>query len=430
MRDLEVRRHRGASRVTGRPSLPIGTYGEISTVEIEQGVFRARAHVADLDGVARRVERRGKSRAAARNALTAAIAERFKAAGGGELLTPDSKVAEVAAMQLERWRDMVAAGKRAPRTLEAYEESLRLHILPALGALRLRETTPGRCEAWLVRLQRTTGPSAAKRARTVLSGVLGLATRMDALPSNPVRDLSPVASSDTARESRALTAAERVQWLAHLDTHAARPPSQRAKPGRAWADETVIANQALGDITRFMLGTGVRIGEAMALSWDEVDFSARTVTIRWHLVAVRGQGLQRMPGTKGKPKAVRVLRVPLWLNEMLAERSNADLISQPVFPDLLGGWRDPNLVMRWLRWSRDEADFPWLTSHRFRQTLITFLDDGDLGTRELADQVGHSKIAQTQAYMARRVASSKAAELLESMLDGPAARADEDRAIS
>lgn len=415
--------------MTGRPPLPIGTYGEVSVVEIEPGVHRARAHVRGFDGETRRKERRGKSKAAATNKLTAAIAAHLKESGGGGELTGDSRISDAAAQRMAWLRDAVAAGSRQPRTLEAYEDSLRLHILPAIGSLRLREATPGRCEAWLVRLQKTSSPSVARRARTVLSGVLGLATRMDAIPSNPVRDLSPVASSDTVREARSLTAAERAQWLAYLDSHAARPPAQR-RAKRAWADETVIANQALGDISRLMLGTGVRIGEAMAIGWDEVDFDAGTITIRWHLVAVRGQGLQRMPGTKGKPKSVRVLRVPRWLYAMLANRRDANPDVIPVFADLLGGWRDPNLVMRWLRWSRDEADFPWLTSHRFRQTLITFLDDGDLGTRELADQVGHSKIAQTQAYMARKVASNRAADLLESMLDGPAENADEDRAIS
>ncbi len=401
--------------MTGRPPLPIGTYGEIAIVEIKPGVHRARAHVRGFDGETRRMERTGRSRVKARDALTAAIAERLKATGGGAELTGDSKVADAAAQQLARWRDRVAGGKIAPRTLEAYECSLRLHILPALGGLRLREATPGRCEAWLVRLQKTTSPGVAKRARAVLSGVLGLATRMDAIAANPVRDLSPVAASDEVRESRALTAAERAQWLEWLDTHAARPPGGR-RPG-ARPDEALIAWQALGDISRLMLGTGTRISEALAVGWDEVDFAARTVTIRWHLVAVRGQGLMRMPGTKGKPKAVRVLRAPGWLMEMLTRRRADNPRAVPVFPSLVGSWRDPNDVGKKLRWARDEAGFPWLTSHRFRQTLITFLDDAGMGTRELADQVGHAQISRTQAYMARRVESDRAAELLETMLD-------------
>lgn len=416
--------------MTGRPSLPIGTYGEVTVVEIEPGVHRARAYVRDLDGSTRRVQRLGKSRNAAKNNLTAAIAERFKAAGGGDLLTPDSRIAEVAAMQVERWRAAVAAGRRAPRTLEAYEGSLRLHILPAIGGLRLREATTGRCELWLQALQKKTSPGIAKRARVVLSAVLGLAARMDAIPANPVRELSPVEGPSKTRKPRALTADERAQWLGWLDTHAARPPGGR-KPG-ARRDDALIAAQALGDISRLMLGTGVRIGEALAIGWDDVSFETGTVAIQWHLVRVRGHGLQRLSGTKSKA-GVRLLSVPSWLLEMLERRRAENPLVHPVFPSLIGGWRDPSDVIRKLRWSRDEAGFPWLTSHRFRQTVITFLDDGDVRTREVADQVGHAQLSQTQAYMARKVASDRSARRLESILDvpvGPDADADDPAASS
>jgi integrase len=100
---------------------------------------------------------------------------------------------------------------------------------------------------------------------------------------------------------------------------------------------------------------------------------------------------------------------------MLMRRRIASEGATPVFPDTNGGWRDPNLVMRWLRWSRDEAGFGWVTSHVFRQTVITVLDEAGLSTREVADQAGHSRIGQTQDYMARGIASERAAEVLEDL---------------
>jgi integrase len=72
--------------------------------------------------------------------------------------------------------------------------------------------------------------------------------------------------------------------------------------------------------------------------------------------------------------------------------------------------------MRWWRWSRDEAGFSWVTSHVFRQTVISVLDEAGRPAREIADQAGHSRISQTQAYMQRRIASERAAEVLEDIL--------------
>jgi integrase len=253
-------------------------------------------------------------------------------------------------------------------------------------------------------------------ARAVLSGVLGYAARMDAIPANPVRDLSPIAGAGSrVRKPRAMTADERERWLAWLDAHVAHDPKLPRRPELHRHAPDVIASRALGDVTRLMLGTGCRIGEAMALSWDEVNLDEGTVAIRWHLVRVRGRGLVRLEGAKSDA-GDRVLRLPAKALDMLVRRRVDPRSAYPVFPDELGGWRDPNLVARWLRWSRQEAGFEWLTSHAFRQTVISVLDDAGLSTREVADQAGHARITQTQDYMQRRVASERAAEVLNRLL--------------
>jgi integrase len=213
-----------------------------------------------------------------------------------------------------------------------------------------------------------------------------------------------------------MTPQERAAWLAWLDTHVADDPTRPRKVAPRTAEQTadLIASRALGDITRVMLATGARVGEVMALGWDDVDLEAGTVHLRHHLVRVKGEGLRRAPGTKRGDG--RMLRLPSWAIDVLMRRRVSSEGATPVFPDELGGWRDPNQVMRWIRWSRDEAGFGWLTSHVFRQTVITILDEAGLSTRTVADQVGHAQISQTQSYMARRVASDAAAAALEDLL--------------
>lgn len=402
--------------MTGRPPLPLGAHGAIRPPrEVRPGVFEALTWVKDADGVLRRVKRQGRSATAARNALHEALGERRHNAG--TTLTGASRVADAAALWFGQQRALVAAGDRASGTLENYESVWRLHIEPALGQLRLREATTGRCEAWLVELRRRLGPSRCVASRAVLSGILGHAARLDAIPTNPVRDLSPIpGAGGRKRQPRAMTADERAAWLGWIDTHVARDPRHRTRQPALHHDEaTVIASRALGDVVRFMLGTGVRIGEAMAVSWDEVDLDAGTVAIRWHLVRVRGEGLVRAAGAKSEA-GDRVLRLPSWCVDMLLRRRVHSEGAWPVFPNELGGWRDPQQVLRWLRWSREEAGFGWITSHVFRQTVISVLDDAGLSTREVADHAGHSREHQSRAYMPRKVASDRAAEALEDLL--------------
>lgn len=400
--------------MAGRPPLPIGAYGRITTTELQPKLFEAFARYRDADGVTRPVKRRGPSRSAAETNLKRALADRRHNAGAQ--LTGDSRIADAAAVWFAQLQAQVDAGDRAPRTAENYESIWALHIKPALGHVRLREVTVSRCEAWLVELRKRLGAARCVAARAVLSGILGNAARLDAIAANPVRDLSRIpGAGGRKRKPRSLTAAERTQLLHWLDNNVAHNPKQKRQPLLHHDTAEVIKSRALGDVVRFMLATGCRIGEAMAVSWDEVDFDTSTVAIRWHLVGVRKEGIVRMPGAKSEA-GDRLLRLPSWCCDMLLRRRIDNGGAYPVFPAETGLWRDPGQILRWLRWSREEVGFPWLTSHAFRQTVITVLDEAGLSTREVADQAGHSKVQQTHAYMQRRVASDRAADALESML--------------
>ncbi|MGL5910371.1 MAG: tyrosine-type recombinase/integrase, partial [Phycicoccus sp.] len=369
--------------------LQIGQHGRITVAQLGPRLYEALARVRDADGKVRRAKRQGRSKTAAENALRQALAARRHTAGAG--VTGASRVREAGERWLAQQAALVEAGDRSPRTYETYLSSWRTHVLPALGELQLREATTGRCEAWLVELRRRRGASTCSTARAVLGGVLGWAARMETIPSNPVRDLSPIPGAGRRkRKPRAMTEAERTGWLAWMDTHAAVDPDPRhrggrpARPRAPKREADVAKARALGDVTRFMLGTGCRIGEAMAVSWDEVDLDAGTVAIAWHLVRVRGQGIVRLPGAKSEA-GDRLLRVPSWCTTMLLERRTDPRSGYPVFPDELGGWRDANLVMRWFRWSGEQAGYGWVTSHVFRQTVLTVLDEAGLDKHEVRD---------------------------------------------
>jgi integrase len=86
----------------------------------------------------------------------------------------------------------------------------------------------------------------------------------------------------------------------------------------------------------------------------------------------------------------------------------------PLFPDSIGGWRDPSNTSRDLREARGSDEFVWVTSHVFRKTCATTLDESDLSPRAIADQLGHAKVSMTQDhYLSRRLTSRRAAEALE-----------------
>ena len=202
------------------------------------------------------------------------------------------------------------------------------------------------------------------------------------------------------REPRALTMAERVELLTKLQ------------------EDEKARRRDLPDLVFFMLATGVRIGEALAVVWSQVDFQAGTVQVTSTLVRVKGEGLLRK-GTKSQA-GERTLPLPMSAVAMLQRRfMSGARLDQPVFPDVNGGFRDPANTRRRAPRGEGEEALAWITSHTFRKTAATILDEAALSARLVADQLRHSRPSMTQdVYMGRRAVDSQAALALEAALRG------------
>lgn len=166
-----------------------------------------------------------------------------------------------------------------------------------------------------------------------------------------------------------------------------------------------------------MLATGCRIGECLAIGWSEVDLDAGTVDVRWRLVRRTGVGLLRLPSTKTGRSGERLVPVPSWAVTMLKRRRLASGPGvEPAFPDSLGGWRDPSNVRRVWREVRAGLALDGLVTHHLRKTVASFLDDAEVPTWKIADQLGHSKVSMNQdRYLGRRLTDRQTAEVLEGL---------------
>ena len=188
------------------------------------------------------------------------------------------------------------------------------------------------------------------------------------------------------------------------------PPSG-ARLAQLEADEIAVRRD-LPDLTRWLLGTGVRIGEAIAVSWDDIDIDAAEVKIDHKIIRVTGKGLLRVPRPKSEA-GHRTLPLPLFAMRMLERRIEGGG-DGPLFPNSESGWRDPSNTSRDLREARGSEEFEWVTSHVFRKTCATILDQSELSARQIADQLGHSKVSMTQDnYLGRRLTDRRTAEALD-----------------
>jgi integrase len=382
--------------------MPIGTWGLIRTYPVgDDGKgkplrVRAIAKYRDFDGVVRLVEASGKSATQATQSLRQKLQNRAGAGRQGEL-TAVTRFSDAADAWIQKMDSFVADGRRSPGTVDTYRRQLKNHVLPAMGEVRLGEATTPLVDKVVGAIKADVSAATARSCRSVISGVLGLAVRYGAIPHNPVRDVERI-ESRPKKAPRALTVEERIELLAKLQ------------------DDDKARRHDLPDLVFFMLATGVRIGEALGVTWSQVDLEVGTVHITSTLIRVKGKGLLRK-GTKSAA-GERTLPLPLSAVAVLRRRfMSGARLDQPVFPDVRGGFRDPANVRRAFREARGKETLAWITSHTFRKTAATILDEAALSARLVADQLGHSRTSMTQDfYLGRRAVDSQAATALDAAL--------------
>lgn len=384
-----------------RPLLPIGAWGEIHYVR-RGAVWCARARFRDADGVTRLVQRNGKTKGAARSALLDHLSTRT--ATGTAAMSSESSLAAVA----EDWLATLASRRLAPTTLRRYEDALRGLVLPALGQLRLREITAGRVQVFLDSVTSRLSTASAKHARTVVSQIMQHAVLHGAVARNPAREL-PRMRAVEQYAPRALSiediAAIRVgvaRWERGLSP---RPPAslaeqqaeQQPRRGRPPARDLL-------DLIDVMLGTGLRIGEVLALRWSDVYLDDEPAVIaRGTVTYVPGRKPRAVDRSEvTKTGDVRRRRLPRFAAATLLRKRVNDLPNalDAVFPSSAGFWRDPNQVRKWWRAVRSELGFDWVTPHTFRRTVATLLAR-EASLDIAAAQLGDDPAVAAQHYVER-----------------------------
>lgn len=216
------------------------------------------------------------------------VAQKLKAAtaaiDNGTYMAPSK---QTLGQWLDAWIETYC-GSVKPRTLEIYKTDIRVHIKPALGAVRLEALTTQNIQAFYNALRKPTkdrpeglSPKTVKNIHGVLHKALQQAVLIGCLRFNPTD-----ACALPRREKKELTPFDDVQISAFL----------KAIQGSRY--------ETLFTVTLF---TGMREGEVLGLMWDCVDFEAGTITVnkQLQLHEAVGGGAYQLGSTKnGKGRSI------------------------------------------------------------------------------------------------------------------------------
>lgn len=397
---------------TGRPGLAPGERGEPWLTPLPNGGFQARQRVRDRDGRVREVTATKPTRGAALRELQKRVDSRQAPTTFG--VSAHMRVDELATYWLEQRTKTgleAKSGALRPQTLAAYATEVRLIIEPTFGRLRVHEMTVGLLDSVWSDLEKT-GIS-TQQARSVLSQMLALAARHGALPANPMSLVAKPSREPREVEALDLDGVARLRQLVNS-------PSTTA-PGRR-------PSRNLAEIVDVLLGTGCRIGEVLALRWQDFDLAADLPSARICGTIVEGRkGYvdKQFRQESTKSRSVRTLILPDHVVELLLERRYDTTFAagaDPVFASKNGTWLYASNLRTRLRALRNgDPRLENVTPHTLRRTVGTRIAH-EVGLDAVREQLGHSHPSISfQRYVAARELAPDLRSVLDAFFTQPGA---------
>jgi integrase len=300
------------------------------------------------------------------------------------------------------WLTDYARAHVGEQTYVNYESVLRVHVLPSLGHLELRQITR-KILAAFVSDWATGGPVFQERVAAITEAEVQRAREQDRKP-RPVRvGRSPKTISNAIVVIREMLG-HAVEWnylVANPAVGLRRPRDDRetGEQMRPLDPDGVrkLLDACTEQLDRALLMTavmtGARRGELLGLTWADVDWDRRRLWIR------RSVGLG---GQVKRPKSRRSVRAialtPTLVAELRRHRmaSKAKAETDPVFASSTGTPLDGrNLVRVIFEPALKRAGLPHMRFHDLRHTFASLLIAQGAHPKYISEQLGHASVQIT-----------------------------------
>ncbi len=277
---------------------------------------------------------------------------------------------------LDSWLQSVKESVR-PRAYESYDLNVR-RLKPLLGKAKLSTLSPAAIEvAYSKLLQKGLARRTVSQAHSVLHNALEKAVEWGLIGRNPSvyasvprpeRNEMKTLTQDQVRELFAATRDDEFHAL--------------------WV---VLAS------------TGLRLGEALGLKWDDFDHANNRLSVQRALQRQKGVGLTFVePKTK---KSRRTVYFPEGTGAVLQEHRRQQLEQRlklgPAWTDddlvfcRVGKPLDPGAMSYWLKKALASAGLPAVRVHDLRHTAATLHLERGENPKVVQELLGHSTIALT-----------------------------------
>lgn len=352
---------------------------------------------------------------------------------------------------IERWLKDYAPLQIEASTLSGYILQINQKILPALGHLKLSKIQPMHLQSFYnnlledgIRKDGKPGgysPATIKKCHAILSSIMKTAVQWQVIESNPCDRVSPPKQKKINEGVKHFTLEQAETFLNALEMNYSttyKAHDRKDDTGKIYHiddyKETRSIPLQFKVFFSIALFGGLRRGELIALTWDDINFDNNTISITKSTAYVGNNMVTKSPKNK---TSIRVVNIPVSVIDILRKLRKEQ---KELKINLGDQWQGDNYIF--IQWNgkqmnlstpyhtfidiiekynnsveNESEKLPVIPLHGLRHTSATLLIAENIDVRTVSARLGHAQTSTTMNIYAHSLKKmdEKAAETLDNL---------------
>ncbi len=325
-----------------------------------------------------------------------------------------------------KWMNEYAKISLEPTTVEWYSKLFETKILQSLGHLKLSDIKPLNIQRFYNSLTKegakqngtAYSPTSIKRYHSALSSILNKAVEWELIPSNPAKKTSLPKQKAISDNIKCFTPEQAIIFLNALNNEYTseyrghtRNTNNKTYTVNRYTETRAISTQ-MKVLFNIALYGGLRRGELLALTWEDINYNNNTISINKSVAMVNNKAVIKSTKNKSSERVITLQSsviniIRFWQNEQSRLRLslgnkweggnnlfiqwNGKLmhLSTPyhTFKDIITKYN--NSV------TDESLKLPQIRFHDLRHTSATLLIAANTDIRTVSARLGHAQTSTT-----------------------------------
>ncbi|MEK5057704.1 recombinase XerC [Paenibacillus sp. FSL H7-0326] len=307
----------------------------------------------------------------------------------------------------DQWLEVFKKPNVKPITYTLQEQNVRLNIIPRWGNYRLKDINRLEYQKWINELRDHYSEGTVRRIHSIMNtAIFDAINEFQIMKMNPIQKISIPKETNKNDEIFYFTV---EQLEVFLNETQVKVKNAKYK----------LSNQYY-NLFLLMARTGIRVGEALALTWEDIDFEEQMLNVNKTLVyPLNSTPYISTPKSKASLRKIKLDEKTMKV--MKSHRTNRKEVclaysnyESPKEENLVffqhdGRWLRTNVVRDYFKTICKRANLPILSPHALRHTHAIHLLEAGANLKYVSARLGHSSVkitADTYLHVTKKIEDS------------------------